>query len=76
MASFSPDDFPYLFILVVNTDGPQLKEFFDSAAVNYDLDDEEVYARVVAIFEKGTEILKEAISELQELVEKKRANRK
>lgn len=41
MASFSPDEFPYLFILVVNTDGPQLKEFFDSAAVNYDLDDEE-----------------------------------
>jgi cell division protein FtsZ len=41
MASFSPEEFPYLYILVVNTDGPQLKEFFDAEAVNYDLDDEE-----------------------------------
>jgi cell division GTPase FtsZ len=41
MASVAPEEFPYLFILVMNTDGPQLKEFFDPAAVNYDLDEAE-----------------------------------
>jgi cell division GTPase FtsZ len=41
MASMAPEDFPYLFVLVANTDGPQLKEFFDPSAINYDLDDAE-----------------------------------
>lgn len=41
MASFSPEEFPYLFILVVNTDGPQLKEYFDSSAANSDLNEQE-----------------------------------
>ena len=41
MASITPEDFPYLFVLVANTDGPQLKEFFDPSAVNHDLDDTE-----------------------------------
>src|ERR1017187_1237328 len=41
MASIAPESFPYLFVLVVNTDGPQLKEFFDPAAANSDLDDTE-----------------------------------
>ena len=39
MASIAPEDFPYLFVLVANTDGPQLKEFFDPSALNKDLDD-------------------------------------
>jgi cell division GTPase FtsZ len=41
MASVAPEDYPYLFILVANTDGPQLKEFFDPAAANSDLDETE-----------------------------------
>ena len=41
MASIAPEDFPYLFILVANTDGPQLKEFFNPAAVNDVLNDTE-----------------------------------
>ena len=41
MASMAPEEFPYLFVLVANTDGPQLKEFFDPSAVNHDLDDTE-----------------------------------
>jgi cell division GTPase FtsZ len=41
MASIAPEDFPYLYVLVANTDGPQLKEFFDPSAVNHDLDDTE-----------------------------------
>jgi cell division GTPase FtsZ len=41
MASIAPEDFPYLYILVANTDGPQLKEFFDISAVNHDLNDTE-----------------------------------
>jgi cell division GTPase FtsZ len=41
MASMAPEDYPYLFILVANTDGPQLKEFFDPSAPNLDLDDGE-----------------------------------
>jgi len=41
MASMAPEDYPYLFVLVANTDGPQLKEFFDPSAVNYDLDESE-----------------------------------
>jgi len=41
MASIAPEDFPYLFVLVANTDGPQLKEFFDPSAANHDLDDNE-----------------------------------
>jgi cell division GTPase FtsZ len=41
MASIAPEDFPYLFVLVANTDGPQLKEFFDPSTVNSDLDDTE-----------------------------------
>jgi cell division GTPase FtsZ len=41
MASIAPEDFPYLYVLVANTDGPQLKEFFDPSAVNHDLDDSE-----------------------------------
>jgi cell division GTPase FtsZ len=39
MASVAPEDYPYLFILVANTDGPQLKEFFDPSGVNSDLDE-------------------------------------
>lgn len=41
MASVAPEDYPYLFILVANTDGPQLKEFFDPSGVNSDLDEME-----------------------------------
>ena len=41
MASVAPEDFPYLFVLVANTDGPQLKEFFDPSAINYNLTDKE-----------------------------------
>jgi cell division GTPase FtsZ len=41
MASMAPEDFPYLFVLVANTDGPQLNEFFDPSAANHDLDDTE-----------------------------------
>src|ERR1035437_7767188 len=41
MASIAPENFPYLFVLVVNTDGPQLKQFFDPSAANSDLDDTE-----------------------------------
>lgn len=41
MANFSPEEFPYLFILVVNTDGPQLKEYFDPSAANNDLNEQE-----------------------------------
>jgi cell division GTPase FtsZ len=41
MASIAPEDFPYLFVLVANTDGPQLNEFFDPFTVNADLDDTE-----------------------------------
>lgn len=41
MASVAPEDFPYLFVLVANTDGPQLKEFFDPTAVNYDFSEKE-----------------------------------
>lgn len=41
MASVAPADFPYLYVLVANTDGPQLKEFFDPSAANYDLTDNE-----------------------------------
>jgi cell division GTPase FtsZ len=41
MASIAPEEYPYLFILVANTDGPQLKQFFDPTADNHDLDDTE-----------------------------------
>lgn len=41
MASTAPEDYPYLFVLVANTDGPQLKGFFDPDAINYDLDEKE-----------------------------------
>jgi cell division GTPase FtsZ len=41
IASIAPENFPYLFVLVVNTDGPQLKQFFDPSAANSDLDDTE-----------------------------------
>ena len=41
MASTAPEEYPYLFVLVANTDGPQLKQFFDPAAANHDLDDTE-----------------------------------
>jgi len=41
MSSMAPEDYPYLFILVANTDGPQLKEFFNPAASNSDLSDKE-----------------------------------
>jgi cell division GTPase FtsZ len=39
MASTSPEEYPYLYILVANTDGPQLRQFFDPTAANYDLTD-------------------------------------
>src|ERR1017187_4614631 len=39
MASTTPEEYPYLFVLVANTDGPQLKQFFDPAAANHDLND-------------------------------------
>ena len=41
MASAAPEEYPYLFVLVANTDGPQLKEFFDPAAANHDLTEKE-----------------------------------
>lgn len=41
MASMAPEDYPYLYVMVANTDGPQLKEFFDPSASNYDLTDKE-----------------------------------
>jgi cell division GTPase FtsZ len=39
MTSVAPEDYPYLYILVANTDGPQLHEFFDPSAANQDLDE-------------------------------------
>ena len=41
MASTTPEEYPYLFVLVANTDGPQLKQFFDPAAANHNLNDNE-----------------------------------
>jgi cell division GTPase FtsZ len=41
MASMAPEEYPYLFVLVANTDGPQLKEFFDSSAANNNMNDKE-----------------------------------
>lgn len=41
MASVAPQDYPELFILVLNTDGPQLRGFFDPASPNADLNEKE-----------------------------------
>lgn len=41
MATVAPEDFPYLYVLVANTDGPQLKEFFNPSADNHDLNETE-----------------------------------
>ena len=41
MASIAPEDTPFLSIMVANTDGPQLKEFFDPSALNPDLNERE-----------------------------------